>query len=342
MNINVCVFGVSGFTGAKLLYFLNQHTKVKLKGVFGKSTEGSSIKKIYPELDKFQDLIVSDYKKFDFKNIDLIFSCLPHGEFQKEIFNKLDPKIAIIDLSGDFRLKNTDEYELFYEKKHVLKNKKNKFVYGLSELNQEEIVNSKYIANPGCYPTSILIPILPLIKTKLLKNCHLIINSKSGYSGAGRKPKNRNLFKELENNFFSYNVDKHKHFAEINQEIKRYNKNVTFTFIPHILPIFSGIQSNIFLDAKNISASTVVNELKAYFKKEPFIKITSGEPPKLSDVQNTNNILIKVFDDFLKKKVIIISCLDNLVKGAAGQAIQNMNLMFGFKQTTSLIDYEKK
>tara|TARA_B100000029_G_C17572608_1_gene957141 strand:+ start:413 stop:1432 length:1020 start_codon:yes stop_codon:yes gene_type:complete len=336
MTLNICVFGVSGYTGAKLLYFVNRHKKVNLVGVFGKSTEGQKLSSMFPNLTNLQNLVIKNHKKFDFKNVDLIFSCLPHGEFQQKIFPELDPNISIIDLSGDFRIKDFKKYELFYDIIHKSKDKRNNFTYGLSEIYKDEIRRSKFVSNPGCYPTSILLPLLPLLKKGILDKSHIIIDSKSGMSGAGKKPKNKNLYSELENNFFSYNIEKHKHIGEIDQELKKYNKNITFTFIPHILPVFSGIQSNIYLDNSGADSLEVLNVLKDFYKNEPFIKFFSKDIPKLSDVQNTNDNVIKVFSDFKNKKIIIISCLDNLIKGAAGQAIQNMNLMFGFDQTESL------
>ena len=337
MTLNVCVFGVSGYTGATLLHFINQHKNVNLVGVFGKTTEGQKLSSILPNLKNLNNLVVMDYKKFDFENVDLVFSCLPHGEFQQKIFPELGPELSIIDLSGDFRINDFNKYELFYDIIHKSKGKKNNFTYGLSEVYKDKISNSKYVANPGCYPTSILLPLLPLIKKGMLKKSHIIIDSKSGLSGAGKKPKDDKLLNQLENNFFSYNIEKHKHIAEIDQEFKKYNKSVSFTFIPHILPVFSGIQSNIYIDNIGINALEVFDFLKDFYKNEPFIKFFSRDIPKLSDVQNTNDTVIRVFSDFAEKKIVIISCLDNLVKGAAGQAIQNMNLMFGFDVTESLI-----
>ncbi len=337
MTLNVCVFGVSGYTGAKLLHFINKHKKVNLVGVFGKASEGKKLSSILPNLKNLKNLEITDYRKFDFKTVDLIFSCLPHGEFQQSIFPQLDPKLSIIDLSGDFRIKDFKKYELFYDIKHNSKEKKNIFTYGLTEIYKNDISNSKYVANPGCYPTSILLPLLPLVKEGILKKSHIIIDSKSGMSGAGKKPKNKKLFAQLENNFFSYNIEKHKHIAEIDQELTKYNSDMTFTFIPHILPVFSGIQSNIYIDKAGINAEETLNFLANFYKNEPFIKFFSKNTPKLSDVQNTNDTVIKVFSDYSNKKIIIISCLDNLIKGAAGQAIQNMNLMFGFDETESLM-----
>ena len=245
--------------------------------------------------------------------------------------------IPIIDLSGDFRLEDKMIYEDFYNIKHKNFNLKKKFVYGLSEVYRNQISKAKYICNPGCYPTSILIPLIPLLKEKVIKSGHIIIDSKSGVSGAGKKLVETNLFSELNNNFYSYSVEKHKHFPEINQELMKINKKVSFTFIPHLLPVFSGLQSNIYIDYDGDKIKDIQNVLLNYYSKEPFVKLNFKDPEKLSNVQGTNNISINVFSDYEKKRIMIISCLDNLIKGAAGQAIQNMNIMFNFRETEALL-----
>ena len=338
MLLNVCIFGVSGYTGSKLFELLCNHDKVKIVAVFGEKSVGTKLKDLFPKIHNTSKLVVTNYKEYDFSKTDLIFSCLPHGKFQSEIANHLDPKISVIDLSGDFRLKQTSDYNKFYKTEHnctrIIKN----FVYGLSEINHSKIVSSKFIANPGCYPTSILIPLIPLIKNNLLNQGHIIIDSKSGVSGAGKTLMNEYLFSELSENFYSYSIFSHKHYPEISQEIRIFNKQISFSFIPHLLPIFSGIQSTIYFDKVENSAEDYNLFLKDYFKDSPFVKIyPHNKIPKISDVKNTNNIAIKIFEDFSSKKIIIISCLDNLIKGAAGQAIQNMNIMNGFEQSEALI-----
>ena len=177
-----------------------------------------------------------------------------------------------------------------------------------------------------------------MLKKKIIDKDHIVIDSKSGVSGAGKKPKNENLLSELSENFFSYNIFEHKHYPEIKQELGKFSKNISFTFIPNLLPVFSGIQSTIYLSKNNLDQSDVLNALQSFYKKEPFIKFFKNEEiPKLSDVRGTNNVALKVFTDYAQKKIIIISCIDNLIKGAAGQAIQNMNLMFDFNETQALI-----
>ena len=337
MSINVCIFGVSGYTGSTLLKLLNKHRHVNLIGVFGDKTLGKKIRALFPRLQNLPNLTVTNYKKFNFKTTDLIFSCIPHGKFQKEIFPKLDYDNSIIDLSGDFRIDDKKEYEKYYKCKHKSFSYKKKFVYGLSEINRKSIKSSKFIANPGCYPTSVLIPLIPLLKKKIFKQTEFIIDSKSGVSGAGKNLQEQYLFSELNNNFFSYGFNDHKHYPEIFQELKKNGFESSLTFVPHLLPVFSGIQSNIYINANTVKYDEVLFTLKEFYKNEIFISIDNKNIPKLSDVQNTNKVKISVFTNKIKKTIIIISLLDNLIKGAAGQAIQNMNLMFDFKEDESLL-----
>ena len=337
MSLNVCIFGVSGYTGSKLLYYLDKHRKVNIHGVFGNSTAGKKLGDLFKTLNNYNKIKISNYEDFNFSKTDLIFSCLPHGKLQKEIIKNLNPKISIIDLSGDFRLNSKSEYQKFYNLPHRSYSLKEKFCYGLSEIYRKKIKKSKFISNPGCYPTSILIPLIPLINEKKLGIQDIIIDSKSGISGAGKQPKIENLFSEISGNFFSYGIESHKHYPEIDQEIRLFNKKVSFTFIPHVLPIISGIQSTIYLE-KNFNEKEYYTTIKNFYVDEPFIKIYSGNKvPQLKEVQNTNNLAINLFSDYSKRKIVIVSCIDNLVKGAAGQAIQNMNIMFDFEETESLI-----
>ena len=337
MSLNVCIFGVSGYTGSTLLYYLNKHKKITIVGVFGNSRIGENLNQLYPKIKNLPKLQITNYNNYDFSKVDLIFSCLPPGLFQSKIIENLDPNIPIIDLSGDFRLENKKTYEHFYKVSHRNFHLKDKFVYGLSEINRDIIKKSKFISNPGCYPTSILIPLIPLLEKKIIDSGHVIIDSKSGISGAGKKSVENNLSEELKDNFYSYSVTSHKHFPEIDQEIKKFNNEISFTFLPNLLPIFCGLQSNIYIDHKGVELKQIKDVISNYYDGEFFIKTKNEKPVKLSDVRGTNNVLMNVFEDHQKKKILIISSIDNLIKGAAGQAIQNMNLMFGFKDNESLI-----
>ena len=241
MSINVCIFGVSGYTGSKLLEFLDKHRKVNVSGVFGHSTIGKELGEINNNLQNISKIKITNFEDFNFDQVDLIFSCLPHKKLQSDIIKNLSKDLSIIDLSGDFRLKSIEEYKKFYKCEHHAKELNKKFSYGLSEIYKKKIKDSKYISNPGCYPTSILLPLIPLLRESKYKIKDIIADSKSGISGAGKRPKIQNLFSEISENFFSYGLTEHQHYPEMKQEINKINKNISFTFIPHVLPIISGI-----------------------------------------------------------------------------------------------------
>ena len=263
---------------------------------------------------------------------------MPNGEAQ-EISNHLLKKNVLIDLSADFRLYKASEYLIWYKLKHKsLKNIKNS-IYALPEITGAKIKDYNIIGCPGCYPTSILLPLIPLIKKKIIKTNNIIVDSKSGYSGAGRgvhkKYKNKNLYESLS----AYGVGFHRHNSEIEQELKIYSKSkINFVFTPHLTPMFRGILSTIYLDLNNgYSSNKVKNVLKKFYKKDKFIKIcNNGAILSTNDVINTNNCYISICKSKFKKKIIILSVIDNLIKGGAGQAIQNMNIKFNFKVNEGL------
>ena len=337
MSLNVCIFGVSGYTGSKLLSFLDKHKNVKICGVFGNSTVGKELGQISKNLNKISKIKITKYEDFNFHDIDLVFSCLPHKKFQNNIIRNLDSNISIIDLSGDFRFDSIKEYEKFYKCKHNAESLNKKFLYGLSEIYKKKIKNAKFIANPGCYPTSISLPLIPLLREPRFGIKEIIADSKSGISGAGKKPKIENLFSEISENFFAYGLEQHQHYPEMKQELNKINKTVSLTFVPHVLPLISGIQSTIYID-KNCDENDYKKTLRQFYSDEPFVKIYDNYSiPSIKDVKNTNNIAINVFADHSKNKIVILSCIDNLIKGASGQAIQNMNLMYDFKESESLV-----
>ena len=243
-------------------------------------------------------------------------------------------------MSGDFRLNNYNDYELFYETKHKSEDLQKKFVYGLSEFYRNEISKSKFIANPGCYPTSILLPLIPLIKDKQIKSNNIIIDSKSGYSGAGRGVHKKYKYQNLYDSLKAYGVGFHRHNSEIEQTLKEYsNKKIEFNFTPHLTPMFRGILSTIYVEVnKNVSQNKIKKVLTDYYKNDIFIKILKNDSfISTNDVINTNRCHISVCKTKNKNKFIILSIIDNLIKGGSGQGVQNMNLKFGFPLTTGLI-----
>ena len=337
-RLNVLVAGSTGYIGVQLVKLLCKHRYIKIKYLCGNSSIGKKIHFYDKELKKYDlpKIIKINYKYF--KEVDVIFTALPNGQSQI-IANNLDKKNVLIDLSADFRIKKVNIYEKFYKIKHKSKKLLNESVYGLSELNQKLIRDKRVIACPGCYPTSIIIPLFPLFKKRYLKKNNFIIDSKSGYSGAGRsilkKKKDMNLFKTLS----AYGISKHRHNAEIDQELSFLSKKIRFNFTPHILPMFRGILSTIYVEKeKTISTEKIVKFLKEFYKKHKFIRINKRNALiGTKNVINTNYCDISVCETKNKNRLVILSAIDNLIKGGAGQAIQNLNIKFGFKIDEGLI-----
>ncbi len=258
---------------------------------------------------------------------------MPNGSLTA-IINKIPKEVLVIDLSADFRFKESDLYEKYYFK-HENKKFLKKFTYGLTELSRKKIISSKYISCPGCYPTSILLPLIPLIKSKKIKLNNIIVDSKSGITGAGRNVKQDLIFAENYGSFKAYGNADHRHTPEIEHNIYLLTKQkVKITFVPHILPINRGIMSTIYTIGKS---SEIHKKLTEYYKNEKFVLINDfNEIPKISDVTGSNLCRIGVFSNQKNNTTIIISVIDNLVKGAAGQAIQNMNNVYSFQEDLGL------
>jgi len=341
-KLNVAIAGATGYVGLDLVYLLSKHPKVNLMYLCAQRNIGKKIKNFDQRIKKKLPKI-TNLKNVKWKNIDILFLTLPNGQAQK-IISKLFYKyqnIKFIDLSADFRLKNTNQYTKWYKLKHKAKSLQNKSLYSISELSKKKIKNYKIIANPGCYPTSILLPLVPLLKSKLLKKDNIIIDSKSGYSGAGKNfGKKYKSLKNIFNSTFAYSVEGHRHKAEINQELNSFtNQKIHYVFNPHIIPTYRGILSTIYADlAPKQSINNIINCLKLFFKNHTFVKINSNKKKQYgtNDVLNTNNCEISICKGQLKNQIMIFSAIDNLVKGAAGQAIQNMNLINNWKDNLGL------
>jgi len=330
-QLNVLVAGSTGYIGVQLVKLLCNHRYIKIKYLCGNSSVGKNIYVYDKTLKKYNlpKIIKVNYKYF--KEVDVIFTALPNGQSQI-IAKNLDKKNILVDLSADFRIKDVNIYKKFYKIEHNSKNLLNHCVYGLPELYERQIKSKKIIACPGCYPTSIIIPLFPLLKNNYLKANNVIIDSKSGYSGAGRtilkKEKKMNLFNSLS----AYGILNHRHNAEINQELSFISKKIKFNFTPHILPMFRGILSTIYVQKKdNVSTEKILNFLKRFYKKNKFIRISKKNMPiGTKNVINTNYCDISVCETNDKSRLVILSAIDNLIKGGAGQAIQNLNIKFGF------------
>ncbi|MDA9897091.1 N-acetyl-gamma-glutamyl-phosphate reductase [Pelagibacterales bacterium] len=335
--INISILGASGYVGSEMIHLCLKHPNIKIQSLSANETAGEHVSKAIPGLRDSLDLIFSKLDEIDFSNIDFIFSCLPHSELQASL-HKIPDTIKIIDLSADFRLKKSDDYEKWYDFKHAHPDKLSEFVYGLTEFNRDKIKSAKYIANPGCYPTSILMPLIPLLKNKIIDGNNIIIDAKSGYSGAGKSKKTENIFAEVNENIKSYGIGDHRHIAEINQELSLANEDsIRVFFAANLIPVNRGILSNIYLNIDANKQSEIHECLKKAFANENFISLLPlNEVPSTREVVGSNRVSIGVKRGYKDDLLCIVSVIDNLLKGAAGQAMQNFNLMNNFNETTAL------
>ena len=339
-KLKIAVIGATGFTGLDLVLLLSKHPKVKIVKLCATKNLGKKIsffdKRIKKKLPK-----LSSSDSIQWKNIDLVFLSLPNGNAQK-IVKKLYYKfkhLKFIDLSADFRITNPNIYKKNYKINHKAKKLIKHSLYSISEFTNKDIFKYRIIANPGCYPTSILLPLTPLVKKKMINMNDIIIDSKSGYSGAGKNLEEKFKHKNLYSSTFAYSTKNHRHICEIDQAIMNLtNKNIKFTFNPHLLPTFRGILSSIYLKPnKKITIKKIYNELKKFYKNSKFVKILKINSLLGSgNVLDTNNCEISICQTRNRNKIIILSAIDNLVKGASGQAIQNMNLLYKFPETLGL------
>ena len=337
-KLNVLVAGSTGYIGVQLIKLLINHKNIKIKYLCGNSSVGKKISH-YDKTIKKKLPRISKLDKSKMNECDIIFTALPNGDAQK-ISKLLNKSNTLIDLSADFRLNDSKSYHKWYKQKHKsVRNIKNS-IYSLPELNQKDIKKYQIISCPGCYPTSILLPLIPLIKKKLILLDNIIIDSKSGYSGAGRGVHKKYASKSLHESLSAYGVGFHRHNSEIEQEMKAYiNNKFKVTFTPHLTPMFRGILSTIYIDLKNnITQNSIIKELRRFYKNKKFVKIMNKDKLlSTNDVINTNYCYISVCKTKYKNKLILLSVIDNLIKGGSGQAIQNMNKKFNFKENEGLI-----
>ena len=338
-KLNVLVAGSTGYIGIQLIRLLVKHSKIRIKYLCGNTSVGKKISAYDKNLKtkKLPKIIKFNKKYLD--DIDIIFTALPNGEAQK-IAKKKTKVVKLIDLSADFRLKKSKEYKNWYGIEHQSKDLIKSSIYSITEFKKNILKNYNIISCPGCYPTSIQIPLIPLVKKKMINIHNIIVDSKSGYSGAGKNIKKKHNYKNLFESVSAYGVGKHRHMSEIDQEISNVaKKKVHISFTPHLLPMFRGILSTIYVDVtKKNNAIKIFNYLKNYHKKNVFVKFAKFDSTiGTGEVMNTNFCKISVCKTQNPKRIIIISCIDNLVKGASGQAVQNMNIAFNLNETMGLV-----
>ena len=330
------IINVTGYAGVELARLLYQHPEVELTSVTGRSAAGQRLGEVFPHLTSI-DLII----EAELGDVDLAFSAMPHKESAKEVVALLNRGIKVVDISADFRLKDAAEYPRWYGFTHPAPQLLEQAVYGLTELYQSQVASAQLVANPGCYPTGAILALAPAVKEGLIEP-DIIIDSKSSVSGAGRTLSLDTHFSEANEDVSAYALDGHRHLPEIVQELKLLHPRLSpsVTFVPHLIPMTRGILTTCYarLAPGKVSAGKKEELRQLYlgsYKNAPFVKVVAS-PPHTKHTWGNNLCLIHPTIDARTGKLIVISCIDNLVKGAAGQAIQNMNLMLGLPETTGL------
>lgn len=328
--IKVGIIGASGYTGGELLRFLVKHSETEIVAATSRQYDNEPIYKVHPHL---RDL------ELKFENIkpgeidaDLVFAATPHGASMKIVPELLDNGMKVVDLSGDYRFDNIETYEKWYgyEHSHPIE-----AVYGLPEINRKLIKDAELVANPGCYPTGAILACLPIVAEKLVET--IVIDSKSGVSGAGVKPTDTTHYPNCSDSVSPYAVISHRHGPEIQEKLSKFGE-ARISFTPHLVPVIRGIMTTVHgFITEEVSSDYVRDLYSEYYDKEPFVRVLDqGEIPRMSSVRGSNNCHIGAFEIDENGRLVIASSIDNLVKGASGQAIHNMNIMYGFKETESI------
>jgi len=337
-TIPVGILGASGYTGAELVRLLAHHPNVDIQLVTADRRAGEAMGDVFPHLAGVGLPALSRLEDADFSGLETVFLGLPHGNTQ-EVVMGLPGHLRVIDLSADFRLADTDAYAQWYGHEHRAPKLQADAVYGLTELNREAIAAARIIANPGCYPTASLLPLVPLVEAGLIATEDIIIDAKSGVSGAGRAEREANLFAEVSEGIHAYGVAHHRHAPEIEQGLSEAaGGDVMVSFTPHLVPMNRGILCTIYVRLNDgAGVSDLRAELQARYGGEAFVAVTpQGVAPATRHVRGSNHCLIGIFADRLEGRAILISAIDNLVKGGSGQAVQNFNLVSGLDESTAL------
>jgi len=337
--IRAAVYGGSGYTGQELLRLLVGHPEATVVAATSRRFAGVPVAEVYPALAGLTDLVYTDASPEEVAGkADFIFLALPHGISMKFAPLFVSAGRKVVDLSADFRLRDAALYEAWYGR-HASPATLKEAVYGLPELYRERIRKTSLVANPGCYPTSIILGLAPLLSSRWIDPSSVIADSKSGVSGAGREPQITSLFCEVDGAFKAYKVGGHRHTPEIEQELSLLaEKELRISFTPHLLPLKRGILSTIYAAlAREADAREATELYKEFYRDEPFVRICrSGQFPNLSSVVGSNYCDIGVTVDKRTGRIVVVTAIDNLIKGASGQAIQNMNIMAGFREETGL------
>lgn len=336
--INVGIVGGTGYTGVELLRLLAQHPEVNITAITSRSEAGMEVAELFTSLRGYIDLKFSDPAESKLNECDLVFFATPNGVAMQQAEALINAGVKIIDLAADFRIKDVAEWEKWYDMQHVCPDLVQEAVYGLPEINRDQVRRARLIANPGCYPTAVQLGFLPLMEAEIVDTGYLIADVKSGVSGAGRKATITTLYAEASENFKAYGVSGHRHLPEIKQGLSNIAGNpVGLTFVPHLIPMIRGIHATLYARLKqDISIDLQELYLRRY-ANEPFVDVMpAGMHPETRSVRGSNICRIAVHRPQNSDTVVILSITDNLVKGAAGQAVQNMNIMFGLPETLGI------
>jgi N-acetyl-gamma-glutamyl-phosphate reductase len=337
-RIRIGVLGASGYTGADLVRLAARHPNVEIVALTANTHAGKAMAEVFPHFFMLDMPTLVEWEMVDWTKLDAVFCGLPHGTTQ-EIIAGLPARLKVVDLSADFRLADVETYAQWYGHAHRAPELQKEAVYGLTELKRADIAGARLVANPGCYPTSAQLPLVPLIEAGQIDADDIIIDAKSGVSGAGRDAKQGSLYAEVTEGIHAYGIASHRHGPEIEQGLgQAAGKPIVVNFTPHLMPMSRGILSSIYVRLANgASADDLRSTLANRYDGEPFVRVLpAGQAPQTRHVRGSNHCLIGVFADRVKGRAIVMAVIDNLVKGASGQAIQNMNLMAGFAETAGL------
>jgi N-acetyl-gamma-glutamyl-phosphate reductase len=335
--VRVGILGATGYTALEAMKLLLRHPEAQITVLTSRQEGRPHLGSIHPQLAGRLDLRLEDLGPAEVaQRADCVFSCLPHAASAEAVAALLDRGVRVVDFSADYRLDSAASYKEWYEHEHPDPARVGPTVYGLPELFKERIVGAKLVANPGCYPTSAILALTPLLKAGLIDSDDILVDSKSGVSGAGRTPKLGTHFPECNESLSAYGVGKHRHTPEIDQVIGRATgKTVSVIFTPHLIPMDRGILTTAYSKpTRDVSEAELLATLRDFYRDSPFVRVRDSLP-STKDVAHTNFCDITVRR--VRQRVLTISCIDNLIKGASGAAVQNFNLMYGFPETTALL-----
>ena len=336
--IKVGIVGATGYTGSELVRLLYNHPEIDIRIITSESRKGARFSDVHPHFQGLADYELQPAHKILEENLDAVFLALPHGVSMSFVEKYEGSDFLVIDLSGDFRLSAPGVYESWYAKRHTFPKGFEQAAYGLPELHRDKIRKSRLVANPGCYPTSAILGLAPLVKANIIVPGQVVVDSKSGVTGAGVKATPTTHYSNVSDNFKAYGLKRHRHTIEIEEQLSGLSSNgaMQIQFTPHLLPVDRGILSTIYTQPRE---GVTENQLKdlytSFYEGHPFVRLRKASPA-LKDVRGSNFCDLFVTYDDRTNRIITVSVIDNLVKGAAGQAMQNMNLMFGLEETTGL------